>query len=288
MVTTATPTTMTDALWQRYRATGDPEARSQLLDRYLGLVHHVARQVAARDPPGHGEADDQDDEERDRRHGKGEDGHSRRPDAGGQSAAPVGGRQIVAATRAWGLTAPRAVPTIPRLMSAEVPEVLDAWRMAAARRRFEGRLPLSAMARLADLLADPEGEARFALEFGHDALKVPFAELQVDAELPLVCQRSLERFLQPVSLTQRYALVREADGDGEDVEAGLPPGYEVLMVADDGLVRPAALVEDELILAVPLVPAKPGSEPVERDWAVPEEDEQRASPFAALAALKKS
>jgi RNA polymerase sigma factor FliA len=43
----ATPT-MTDALWQRYRGTGDPEARSQLLDRYLGLVHHVARQVAAR------------------------------------------------------------------------------------------------------------------------------------------------------------------------------------------------------------------------------------------------
>ena len=41
-------TTMTDALWQRYRATGDPAARTQLLDRYLGLVHHVARQVAAR------------------------------------------------------------------------------------------------------------------------------------------------------------------------------------------------------------------------------------------------
>jgi RNA polymerase sigma factor for flagellar operon FliA len=40
--------TLTDALWQRYRATGDPAARTQLLDRYLGLVHHVARQVAAR------------------------------------------------------------------------------------------------------------------------------------------------------------------------------------------------------------------------------------------------
>lgn len=160
--------------------------------------------------------------------------------------------------------------------------------MAAARRRFEGRLPLSAMARLGDLLAEPDGEARFALEFGHDAFKVPFAELQVDAELPLVCQRSLERFLQPVSLTQRYALVREAEGDGEDVEAALPPGYEALMVADDGLVRPAELVEDELILAVPLVPAKPGSEPVERDWSVPEDEEQRANPFAALAALKKT
>jgi len=47
MMTTQT-TTMTDALWLRYRGTGDPAARSQLLDRYLGLVHHVARQVAAR------------------------------------------------------------------------------------------------------------------------------------------------------------------------------------------------------------------------------------------------
>jgi RNA polymerase sigma factor for flagellar operon FliA len=38
----------TDLLWRRYRADGDPEARTQLLDRYLGLVHHVARQIAAR------------------------------------------------------------------------------------------------------------------------------------------------------------------------------------------------------------------------------------------------
>ncbi|HXE56686.1 MAG TPA: FliA/WhiG family RNA polymerase sigma factor [Gemmatimonadales bacterium] len=40
--------TLTDALWQRYRTDGDPDARAQLLDRYLGLVHHVARQIGAR------------------------------------------------------------------------------------------------------------------------------------------------------------------------------------------------------------------------------------------------
>jgi RNA polymerase sigma factor for flagellar operon FliA len=45
---TITTPNLTDALWRRYRATGDPEARTQLLDRYLGLVHHVARQIAAR------------------------------------------------------------------------------------------------------------------------------------------------------------------------------------------------------------------------------------------------
>lgn len=47
MATLQVPT-MADALWRRYRGTGDPQARAQLLDRYLGLVHHIARQVAAR------------------------------------------------------------------------------------------------------------------------------------------------------------------------------------------------------------------------------------------------
>jgi RNA polymerase sigma factor for flagellar operon FliA len=41
---------LTDALWIRYRATGDADARAQLLDRYIGLVYHVAREIGARTP----------------------------------------------------------------------------------------------------------------------------------------------------------------------------------------------------------------------------------------------
>jgi RNA polymerase sigma factor for flagellar operon FliA len=41
---------LTDALWQRYRSLGDPEARRQLLDHYLGLVHHTAREMTRRVP----------------------------------------------------------------------------------------------------------------------------------------------------------------------------------------------------------------------------------------------
>jgi len=40
----------TDALWARYRSTGDQAARSELLERYLGLVHHVAREISVRTP----------------------------------------------------------------------------------------------------------------------------------------------------------------------------------------------------------------------------------------------
>jgi RNA polymerase sigma factor for flagellar operon FliA len=35
-------------LWQRYRETADPEARRQLLELYIGLVHHVAREMSRR------------------------------------------------------------------------------------------------------------------------------------------------------------------------------------------------------------------------------------------------
>ena len=153
--------------------------------------------------------------------------------------------------------------------------------MVAARRVFDGVLPLSAMRRLRDSLVDTEGSVHVELEFDTDNLRVPYIELRIEAQLPLECQRSLQRFLHPVRIVQRLGLIRdEAD------EAALPEGYEALLVGDDGLLRPAELVEDELILAVPVVPVAPGTDVVEQDWAAPEEETQRASPFAALSQLK--
>jgi DUF177 domain-containing protein len=171
--------------------------------------------------------------------------------------------------------------------SGRVPEVLDAWRMVAARRGFEGTLPLSQLSRLRDLLCDggsaqESGEVRFVLEFDRDELQVPYVELRIDAALPLECQRSLQRYLEPVHLVQRLGLIRD-----EAEEAGLPENYEPLLLSEDGLLRPAELVEDELILAVPVVPLMPGTEAMERDWPVREEEAEQANPFAALAGLKK-
>lgn len=166
--------------------------------------------------------------------------------------------------------------------AAQVPETLDAWRTVAARRSFEGRLPLSALTRLRDLLSDPDGEVHYTLQFDHDLLQVPYAELRIQARLPLLCQRSLQRFLFPVDLVQRLGLIRR-----EAEEAALPPEYEALLVPEDGVLRPADLVEDELVLAVPVVPIDPDSEPVRRDWPAQEQEKTEASPFAALASLKK-
>jgi RNA polymerase sigma factor for flagellar operon FliA len=52
-VNSASPTTTESRmlpadLWQHYRNTGDPGARRQLLELYVGLVHHVAREMSRR------------------------------------------------------------------------------------------------------------------------------------------------------------------------------------------------------------------------------------------------
>ncbi|MDZ4673134.1 MAG: FliA/WhiG family RNA polymerase sigma factor [Gemmatimonadota bacterium] len=38
----------TGALWARYRESGDPAARAEILSELMGLVHHTARQIARR------------------------------------------------------------------------------------------------------------------------------------------------------------------------------------------------------------------------------------------------
>ena len=155
--------------------------------------------------------------------------------------------------------------------------------MVAARRQFEGVLPLSAMHRLRGSLVDAEGDCRFSLSFDRDpVLNTPYVELTVEAALPLECQRTLRRFLFPVKTVQRLGLIRDVDE-----ESALPPEYEPLLVPADGLLHPADLVEDELVLAVPVVALSPDSDAVEREWTAPQQETAAVSPFAVLAALKK-
>jgi DUF177 domain-containing protein len=170
-------------------------------------------------------------------------------------------------------------------MSVALPERLDASRMVQARRSFEGKLPIASFQRLRGSLAavengaKVEGEARYELEFGKDELGVAFLAVRVDADLPLTCQRTLEVYKQPVHIDQRLGLISE-----ESEEAALPPGYEPLLIAD-GAMNLADVIEDELILALPVVPLKPGAPLEWHDEGAVEESEP--NPFAELAKLKK-
>ena len=70
----------------------------------------------------------------------------------------------------------------------------------------------------------------------------------------------------------------------------MPEGYEPLLMSD-GALRLADVIEDELILAVPVVPVKPGTEHVQHAGASGADEAETATqpnPFAALKKLKIS
>lgn len=167
-------------------------------------------------------------------------------------------------------------------MSNHLPRRVDVARQVQARSIYEGALPLADLRRLRGSLAATDGEVSYVAEFGKDAFGVAFLALHVDAGLPLVCQRTLETFVQPVSIDQRLGLVAsEAD------EAALPAEYEPLLVTEGDL-SIADVIEDELILALPVVPLAPGA-PL--DWKDPSDigpaHEPEPGPFEVLGSLRK-
>ena len=147
--------------------------------------------------------------------------------------------------------------------------------MVQARRSFQGTLPLASLGRLRESLATADGVAVYDLEFGRDELGIAYLGVHVETELPLTCQRTLEVYRHPVRLDQRLGLI-----ENESEEASLPADYEPLLIAE--------VIEDELILALPVVPLKPGAPLEWHDESEPEgADEEQPKPFASLAGLKK-
>lgn len=174
-------------------------------------------------------------------------------------------------------------------MSRDFPDIVDPWKAADGRRRFGGTVPLKRLERLRALLApgEPEGVAEFEADFGYDEQGLVRIRISVRADLPLVCQLSLETFVEHVDRASTVAVITEV----AEQEA-LPEDYEPVLVEDRRLPL-ASLVEEELLLAVPQVPRKPGaaSPGMPADTALEEssaqEKERTHRPFAGLAGLMK-
>lgn len=172
-------------------------------------------------------------------------------------------------------------------MSRDFPDWIDVNRASEAGRYFSGSLPLAWMPRLLESLAEPETEE--AVDFEIRALRdenaVARFEVRVTGRLPLICQRSLERYHHAIDSRSSVAVV-----ESERALEGLPEDLEPKLVPE-GRLKLAELVEDELLLALPLVPRKPASSPVEvvaADVSQPVPDEgAEKGPFAVLEKLRR-
>lgn len=156
---------------------------------------------------------------------------------------------------------------------------LDAEQLADRRSDIDFSIPLPALPRIAPLLARAEGGARGKASFAREQ-SLAVVDLMVEAQLTLTCQRCMRPMPWPVASRARIALV--GDVDAADAVA---PEFETV-IAPGGRITVGELVEEELLLALPVVAlhARPDSCGVLLDDE-PEEETQK--PFAGLAELLK-
>ncbi len=124
-------------------------------------------------------------------------------------------------------------------------EPLDALNLAAAASVVEREFRLADLPRLLDRLAAPDGTAQARLAL-HSAGGVPTGELAVRAEALLTCQRCLRPMRQALESKSQLAFVEREDSP-------VPADHEVI-TGDPRRVDLALLVEDELLLSLPLIP----------------------------------
>jgi len=111
-----------------------------------------------------------------------------------------------------------------------------------------GELALTELTRVVDLLHSAVGSVRAALEFRQRRDGWIGVELDLKASVELVCQRCLEPFRH--DLAERVDVVM---ADAKALPATVPDGFEPFEL-EEGRLQPAQLIEDELIVAIPLVP----------------------------------
>ena len=153
-------------------------------------------------------------------------------------------------------------------------------RLSAKPQVFQGTFVPGDLERLEDSLANDQGELRYHVAARLDPQRRKVVSCIIEGFVFLMCQNSLETFRHEISVQERLVLVdRESELPGIEEESD----EEDYLVADEPLdIRD--LVEDAVLLALPMIPRKPGLEEAKGGGgeAVP-----KASPFAALASLKK-
>jgi len=170
-------------------------------------------------------------------------------------------------------------------MSRAQKEPIDALNLAAAATVVEREFRLADFTRLAGRLAAPDGVARARMAFRTEG-EVPTGELEVSADALLTCQRCLGPMRRRLESRSQLAFVARED-------APVPAEFEVIP-GDARRVDLAGLVEDELLLCLPLIPRHGAGEqcaarqrqPTRETGAGPPAPEMRR-PFAGLKDLLK-
>lgn len=153
---------------------------------------------------------------------------------------------------------------------------IDSLEFARAGEQLSGSVPVSELSRLSDNLFDTAGNLQFGLTGSRDSRHRLRLKMSVAGSIDLQCQRCLGKLVFPVSV-QANLLILTDEAGGETGEIDDLDGVPAAAQTDVW-----SLVEDEVLLAIPLAPrhAEGDCSPAVKAAGTP-----AASPFAVLSKL---
>lgn len=163
-----------------------------------------------------------------------------------------------------------------------IPEHIDPFRFAEQNLRLDGVVKVADMHRLSSSLKSHDSVVNITLQFGVDEQGITFLKGSLKTELTLQCQRCMEAFVYEIISDFTLGIVNTLDEANS-----LPERYEPAL-AKEGSLALRDLIEDEIILNLPIIPRH---EPENCNVKLPLKDEGWGkdggeNPFHILESLK--
>ena len=172
-------------------------------------------------------------------------------------------------------------------MRPKLPKEIEPLRLAQNGLKLSGELFVKDMPRLCESLTDNEGQIRVDLAFDMDEIGTPYMAGRLTADVSMMCERCLSPMTVNLSVDCLLAMVIS-----ERKVAALAEQYDPWLLESNASVPLNAVIEDELMLALPLVPRHREACLPSDAWfsgderGIDEEEPQKESPFAILSQLK--
>ncbi|WDE07622.1 23S rRNA accumulation protein YceD [Thalassomonas viridans] len=166
----------------------------------------------------------------------------------------------------------------------KLPITIDPFKSAQRRLECEGIFEMSGMDRLLAACEPCDGQVTVNVNFNVDELGLVVISGKGSASVALTCQRCTEVYEQALEVDFTFSPVKNAEAAAE-----LPSYYDAIELDENGEVNLRELVEDELLLAIPLIPRHSLEDcqaPADSVWGELPEELEKPNPFDVLKQLK--
>ena len=167
-------------------------------------------------------------------------------------------------------------------MVSEQPQTISPLLLARNREHIKGSIGLGLLPRLKDIVAKSEGQVQYSFSFDIDQDEICIIKAYVDTRISVICQRCLK----PISIDIERNSILGIFSNSEELDR-LDNEYEPFEL-DEETISLDMLIEDELLLAMPIAPLHNNSKCKDKNTTKRLTKNIKENPFSVLKKLKNN